>query len=36
MKGVLRDHLAVPSAALDRDVFPHSARVRPLDDLVRS
>lgn len=35
MKGVLRDHLGVSSAALDSSVFPGSASVRPLDGLVR-
>jgi uncharacterized protein (DUF1501 family) len=35
MKGVLRDHLGVPSPALDAKVFPDSAAVRPLDDLIR-
>jgi uncharacterized protein (DUF1501 family) len=36
MKGVLRDHLGVPAAALDGEVFPDSARVRPMDGLIRS
>ncbi len=36
MKGVLRDHLGVPAAALDSKVFPDSAGVRPMDGLVRS
>jgi uncharacterized protein (DUF1501 family) len=36
MKGVLRDHLRVPSAALDSRVFPDSAGAKPLDDLVRA
>jgi uncharacterized protein (DUF1501 family) len=35
-KGVLRDHLDVPSALLEARVFPESGRVRPLDGLVRS
>ena len=35
MKGVLRDHLGVPAAALDSQVFPGSAAVRPMDDLIR-
>jgi uncharacterized protein (DUF1501 family) len=35
MKGVLRDHLGVPRAALDTKVFPGSAEVRPLDGLVK-
>jgi uncharacterized protein (DUF1501 family) len=36
MKGVLRDHLGVPAAALDSQVFPDSAAVKPLSGLVRS
>ena len=35
MKGVLRDHLGVPAAALDGQVFPDSAGVRPMNDLIR-
>ena len=35
MKGVLRDHLDVPAAALDGQVFPDSAGVRPMNDLIR-
>jgi len=35
LKGVLRDHLAVSEEALQRDVFPDSAAVRPLRELVR-
>jgi uncharacterized protein (DUF1501 family) len=35
MKGVLRDHLGVASAALDASVFPGSAGVRAMDDLIR-
>ena len=35
MKGVLRDHLGVPAAALDAKVFPDSAAVRALDGLIR-
>jgi uncharacterized protein (DUF1501 family) len=35
MKGVLRDHLGVSSAALDSAVFPGSASVRPLEGLIR-
>lgn len=34
MKGVLRDHLGVPAAALGRTVFPDSAAVRPLEGLI--
>ena len=36
MKGVLRDHLDVPLAALDNKVFPESTAVHPLDGLLRS
>ncbi|MEO8064014.1 MAG: DUF1501 domain-containing protein [Pseudomonadota bacterium] len=36
MKGVLRDHLGVSSAALDSKVFPDSANVRALDGLLRA
>jgi uncharacterized protein (DUF1501 family) len=35
MKGVLRDHLGVSSAALDGKVFPDSGSARPLDGLIR-
>jgi uncharacterized protein (DUF1501 family) len=33
-KGVLRDHLGIASSALDRDVFPDSAAIAPLRDLI--
>jgi uncharacterized protein (DUF1501 family) len=36
MKGVLTDHLGVPLAALEKDVFPDSASARPLRDLVHA
>jgi uncharacterized protein (DUF1501 family) len=36
MKGVLRDHLNVSTAALDSNVFPDSGSVKPLDGLLRS
>jgi uncharacterized protein (DUF1501 family) len=36
MKGVLRDHLGVPDAALDRSVFPDSAAARACDGLIRA
>jgi uncharacterized protein (DUF1501 family) len=36
MKGVLRDHLGVPDTALDANVFPDSANVRPMADLIRA
>lgn len=35
-KGVLRDHLQVPVRALDTSIFPDSAAIRPLDDLIRA
>jgi uncharacterized protein (DUF1501 family) len=35
-KGVLRDHLDLPSAFIDREVFPDSATARPLRDLIRT
>ena len=36
MKGVLRDHLGVPAAALDSSVFPESGAVRAMDGLTRA
>jgi uncharacterized protein (DUF1501 family) len=36
MKGVLRDHLGVPGAALDGKVFPDSTGARPMDGLIRA
>ena len=36
MKGVLRDHLGVASAALDNKVFPDSGQVHALNELVRA
>jgi uncharacterized protein (DUF1501 family) len=33
-KGILADHLRVPTAALEGEVFPDSARVRPVDGLI--
>ena len=35
-KGVLADHLRVPSASLERDAFPDSAAVRPMQGLLRT
>jgi uncharacterized protein (DUF1501 family) len=35
MKGVLRDHLRVSSAALDSKVFPGSSAAKPVTGLVR-
>jgi len=34
MKGVLADHLHVPNSALENDVFPDSAKVRPVSGLI--
>jgi uncharacterized protein (DUF1501 family) len=34
MKGLLRDHLGVPSKSLDTAVFPDSSSIRPLNNLV--
>jgi uncharacterized protein (DUF1501 family) len=34
-KGVLADHLRVPSAALEREVFPDSAAIAPMQGLIR-
>lgn len=36
MKGVLRDHLGVATAALDSKVFPDSASVKPMEGLLRA
>ena len=36
MKGVLRDHLGLSSAALDSSVFPESDGVQALDGLIRA
>jgi uncharacterized protein (DUF1501 family) len=36
LKGILRDHLGVDAAALDRGVFPDAASARPLGGLVRA
>lgn len=35
-KGVLADHLRVPGAALERDVFPDSGSARSVEDLLRA
>lgn len=34
MKGLLRDHLGVPTKSLDTTVFPDSSSIRPSDDLL--
>jgi uncharacterized protein (DUF1501 family) len=36
MKAILRDHLGLDAALLDRKVFPESASLRPIDGLVRA
>jgi uncharacterized protein (DUF1501 family) len=36
MKGVLADHLSVPTAALEKDVFPDSGKARALTGLMRA
>lgn len=36
MKGVLAEHLGVPTTALENDVFPDSAKVRALSGLTRA
>ena len=36
MKGLLGEHLRVPTAALENDVFPDSAKARPLTGLLRA
>jgi uncharacterized protein (DUF1501 family) len=36
LKGVLADHLSVPTRALDTAVFPDSAAVKPLQGLLRA
>lgn len=36
LKGVLSEHLAVPTQALETSVFPDSAAAKPLPDLVRA
>ncbi len=35
MKGVLAEHLGVPDGHIERVVFPDSANVKPIRDLVR-
>jgi uncharacterized protein (DUF1501 family) len=36
MKGVLRDHLGIDLATLDKKVFPDAAGIKPVDGLVRA
>ncbi len=36
MKGLLAEHLRVPTVALENDVFPDSAKARPLTGLLRA
>jgi uncharacterized protein (DUF1501 family) len=35
-KGVLRDHIGVPTSILDTTIFPSSAAVKPVDGLVKT
>ncbi len=35
-KGVLADHLLIPTAYIEREVFPDSAGAKPIDNLIRS
>ncbi len=35
MKGVMSEHVRVPTAALEKDVFPDSAKAKPLVGLLR-
>jgi len=36
LKGVLRDHLGIDAATLDRKVFPDAPGAKPMDGLVRA
>jgi uncharacterized protein (DUF1501 family) len=36
MKGLLRDHLGLDAASLDRRVFPDTATLRPFDGLLKA
>jgi uncharacterized protein (DUF1501 family) len=36
LKGLLRDHLGIDAATLDRKVFPDAPRLKPMDGLVRA
>lgn len=36
MKGILRDHLGIDAASLDKKVFPDTARLRPFDGLIKA
>ena len=36
MKGLLRDHLGLDAASLDRKVFPDTAALRPFDHLLKA
>ncbi|MBV9523134.1 MAG: DUF1501 domain-containing protein [Alphaproteobacteria bacterium] len=36
LKGILRDHLGIDAAALERRVFPDAPALKPLDGLVRA
>jgi uncharacterized protein (DUF1501 family) len=36
MKGLLRDHLGLDTASLDKKIFPDTAGLRPMDGLLRT
>jgi uncharacterized protein (DUF1501 family) len=36
LKGVLSEHLLVPSSVLETSVFPNSANARPIKGLLRA
>jgi uncharacterized protein (DUF1501 family) len=36
LKGVLRDHLGIDSAALDQRIFPDAPALKPMDGLIRT
>ena len=36
LKGLLRDHLGIDAATLDRKVFPNAPGLKPMDGLVRA
>jgi uncharacterized protein (DUF1501 family) len=36
MKALLRDHLGIDAASLDKKVFPESAGLRPMDGLLKA
>jgi uncharacterized protein (DUF1501 family) len=36
MKGILRDHLGIDAASIDKKVFPDTAGLRPMDGLLKA